>query len=84
MLKPDPTSMTFARNQYLRDNKLFFEALADARSWVSGVVSPADALCQPVCAIQSGNLPLYFDDAHPTKSSAQVWAGILKHDIITE
>ena len=84
MLTPDTARLTLDRDQYLNDNRLFFQALADAREWVRGVVSPADALCRPMCSVETNSVPLYFDDAHPTNSSAHVWADILGHDVKTD
>jgi peptidoglycan/LPS O-acetylase OafA/YrhL len=81
MLRPNTSRLTLDRDEYLRENRPFFEALAPARPWLHGVVSPADALCHPVCAVERDDVPLYFDDAHPTKSSAAVWADILQHDV---
>ena len=70
--------------EYLSVNKFFFEALEQSRRWVTASFSPSQTLCtNGKCAVALGGNPLYFDNAHIAKSSADIWVEVLQHGMVS-
>jgi peptidoglycan/LPS O-acetylase OafA/YrhL len=66
--------------EYFEEYDFFFSDLKSAGASVDGVFSPAAALCASgSCATSVDGAPLYFDNSHPTRSSASYFAEVLKH-----
>jgi peptidoglycan/LPS O-acetylase OafA/YrhL len=78
-LERRPANIEFDLDEYISENRLFFDALNKNHSWIQGSFSPAHALCSTGrCIVESDGTPLYFDNAHVTKSSADVWVKVLQ------
>jgi peptidoglycan/LPS O-acetylase OafA/YrhL len=78
-LRHRPANIEFDLAEYLSDNRLFFDALSKSRSWIQGTYSPAHTLCSTGrCIVERDGIPLYFDNAHVTKSSVDVWVKVLQ------
>ncbi len=57
----------------------FFAALEHERARVSLSFSPSEALCgEGRCAVEAGGKPLYFDNNHVTRSSADFWVRMMQ------
>jgi SGNH domain (fused to AT3 domains) len=64
----------FSANEYLSTYKFFFDALSVNRSLIKQSFSPSKTVCSSgVCSISAGNMPLYVDTNHITKSSSEFW-----------
>lgn len=73
--RPD---LEFRREEYFSTYAFFFGALERNRKRLAGSFSPASAVCQTGrCLAAIGDQPLYFDNGHVTRSSADFWAGML-------
>jgi peptidoglycan/LPS O-acetylase OafA/YrhL len=78
-------NIEFDLTEYISDNRLFFDALAKSHSWIQGSFSPAHTLCSTgKCVVESDGTPLYFDNAHVTKSSVDVWVKVLQSRTIDQ
>lgn len=65
--------------QYRFENEFFFTALEKNRHLIAVTFSPSDALCQSgSCLAAINGDPLYFDNAHVTKSSASFWVKMMQ------
>jgi peptidoglycan/LPS O-acetylase OafA/YrhL len=74
-----PPKIEFSLTEYISDNELFFDALKRSRPWLQGTFSPAHTLCSTgQCVVESDQTPLYFDNAHISKSSRDVWIKVLE------
>ncbi len=72
-----------SRQDYLAEYKFFFDALRSNRASIAGVFSPSEYLCKSgACITSLDGDPLYFDNSHPTRSSAKVFAGILSRTTV--
>lgn len=73
-----PLDLDKTRDEYEREYDFFFRELDALGSRVDGVFSPAATLCASgSCITSAGGSPLYFDNSHPTRSSASYFAGVL-------
>jgi peptidoglycan/LPS O-acetylase OafA/YrhL len=78
-------NIEFDLTEYNSDNRLFFDALNRSHSWLQGSFSPAHTLCSTGrCVVESDGTPLYFDNAHITKSSVDVWVKALQGGTIDQ
>ena len=67
-----------SRADYHAEYAFFFDALQANRSRLAGVFSPGDGLCSSgTCITSLAGSPLYFDNSHPTQSSAPFFADLL-------
>jgi hypothetical protein len=77
-LEHRPPNVEFDLSEYISENRLFFDALNRSQAWIQGSFSPAHTLCSTGrCIVESDGTPLYFDNAHITKS-AEVWVKVLQ------
>ena len=77
-----PAAVDKSRADYLSEYDFFFQDLAASRSQVKGVVSSSARLCASgKCETSLNGSPLYFDNSHPTRSSASFFATILSQSI---
>jgi peptidoglycan/LPS O-acetylase OafA/YrhL len=75
-----PPVIEIDRAEYFSVNRPFFDALAASREWIAGSFSPSQTLCSTgKCAVEYQGNPLYIDNAHVTKSSADFWVRILQN-----
>jgi len=78
-LEHRPPNIEFYLPEYMSENRLFFGALSRSHLWIQGSFSPAHTLCSTgKCIVENEGTPLYFDNAHITKSSADVWVKVLQ------
>lgn len=78
LLRGVPANIDKSRKSYLLEYDYFFDDLAANRTRIAGVFSPASKLCSSgSCATSADGSPLYFDNAHPTRSSAIYFADVL-------
>jgi hypothetical protein len=71
--------LEFSLAQYLDQTKFFFDILKENRSHIEGVFSPAKALCASgKCEVEHDGRPLYFDNNHMTKSTADYWVQVME------
>ena len=74
----DP-DIEISRAEYLATYQFFFSAVDRNRKWIAATFSPSQRLCASgSCAVESDGVPLYFDNGHMTRSSADYWVGILQ------
>ena len=67
------------RDEYLSDFAFFFRALDKERGFIAQTFSPSAALCESgICRVSLNRNPLYYDNAHITRSSADFWAAMLR------
>lgn len=79
------TNIEFDPAEYFSENRFFFDALKKSRSWIEGSFSPSRTLCSTgKCIVESDGIPLYYDNAHVTKSSADVWVKVLQGGTISK
>ena len=65
--------------EYIRDNQFFFDALNKNYRWISASFSSSKILCLTnKCSVEHDGVPLYFDDNHMTKSTADFWITALQ------
>ena len=66
------------RSDYREEFAFFFDSLRTNRAQIAGTFSPGDLLCgSGSCATSVAGAPLYFDNSHPTRSSAPYFAQML-------
>jgi peptidoglycan/LPS O-acetylase OafA/YrhL len=76
-----PADIEIDLAEYLSDNRFFFGALQKNRRWISASFSPSQTLCNTgKCAVEHDGNPLYADNNHITKSTADFWVRILERD----
>jgi peptidoglycan/LPS O-acetylase OafA/YrhL len=68
----------FSRDEYFSDFDFFFKAERKQAMYITQSFSPSAALCgSGSCKVALNGNPLYFDNAHASKSSANFWATML-------
>lgn len=78
-LHGDQPSVNKSRREYLDEYDYFFADLKNNTTKIDGVFSSAAVLCASgYCMTSANGSPLYFDNSHPTRSSAAFFAGILE------
>jgi peptidoglycan/LPS O-acetylase OafA/YrhL len=78
------SSLEFDLQEYRADNRLFFDALAKSRQWITASYSPSHTLCATgKCAVEHDGKPLYADNAHIANSSVDTWVQVLQNGVIT-
>lgn len=71
--------MEKTRSEYLLEFEFFFQSLERQRPFIVQSFSPSQVLCgSGKCKVTVNGNPLYYDNAHVTKSSADFWASMLK------
>lgn len=71
--------LEFTLDQYRADHAVFLSALARHRDLVTASFSPAELLCgSGRCAVQVDGRPIYHDGSHVTRSSAELWVGMMQ------
>lgn len=71
--------LEFSLAQYLDQTKFFFDVLKENRNHIEGVFSPAKVLCASgKCEVEHDGKPLYFDNNHMTKSTADYWVQVME------
>ncbi len=72
-----------SRDEYLTEYDFFFQELDALGPKIDGTFSSAAVLCASgSCKTSVGGVPLYFDNSHPTRSSASYFSDILKRTSI--
>jgi len=72
-------NIEFTLADYLSTNRFFFDAVEANRGAIAGSFSPYHALCLTgKCAVTFGDAPLYFDNAHITRSTVAFWVQVLR------
>lgn len=78
-------ALAWTRQDYDTRYRFFFDSLKSVRPLLAASVSPAEAICgdtaQATCSFEQGGMPLYYDNNHPSSSSAALWAKLLGHSI---
>jgi peptidoglycan/LPS O-acetylase OafA/YrhL len=73
-----PADVELGREEYFKEFDFFFRSLEANRGAVAQSFSPSAVLCgSGKCSVEANGNPLYFDNAHVTKSSADFWAAML-------
>jgi peptidoglycan/LPS O-acetylase OafA/YrhL len=73
-----PAGIEITRAEYLQEYAFFFKAMENQKSFIAQSFSPSAALCgSGVCQISINGNPLYYDNAHVTRSSADFWVAML-------
>jgi len=73
-----PEDIAPTRDEHERLFKFLTDATNDNRARILGTISPAATLCATGrCELVEDGLPLYFDNNHPTLSSAPFFAGLI-------
>lgn len=73
-----PARIEITRAEYLSEFEFFFQALENQRGFIAQSFSPSAALCgSGVCQISFNGYPLYYDNAHVTRTSADFWTAML-------
>jgi hypothetical protein len=68
----------FSREEYFSEFDFFFEAERKQAMYIAQSFSPAAALCESgSCKVALNGNPLYFDNAHASRSSANFWVTML-------
>jgi hypothetical protein len=74
-----PASIEITRDEYLLEFEFFFRSLRNQENLIAQTFSPSAALCgSGVCQISFNGNPLYYDNAHVTRTSADFWAAMLR------
>jgi peptidoglycan/LPS O-acetylase OafA/YrhL len=77
-MKASPSNIEIPREEYFSEFDFFFRSLESGRPFIAQSFSPSAALCgSGRCKVEVNGNPLYFDNAHVTKSSAGFWASML-------
>ncbi len=70
-----PTDLMFQRKEYQTRFKFFFDALRRESEFIEAYFSPSKALCgSGFCKVSVEGTPLYYDNAHISKSTSMFWA----------
>jgi hypothetical protein len=77
-LRKMPVDFTFTSAEYEQQFEFFFAAERQNASLIAARFSPGKFLCsQDGCKVSVSGRPLYFDSAHPSRSSVNTWVEIL-------
>ncbi len=78
VLRKQPLDISFTTAEYEQQFAFLFSAERQNASLITARFSPAKALCSNEgCKVSVSGRPLYFDNAHPSRSSVETWIGIL-------
>jgi peptidoglycan/LPS O-acetylase OafA/YrhL len=65
--------------EYFSQTQFFFDAITNDKEWITRSFSPSGVLCKTgKCIVEDGGRPLYIDNNHMTKSTADFWIRVLQ------
>lgn len=78
-IKGRPAGIEIPIDDYLLEFAFFFQALENQKNLIAHSFSPSATLCgSGMCQFSYNGNPLYYDNAHVTRSSADFWAAMLR------
>jgi len=71
-----------SRKEHEQLFRFLSEAIAENREELWATISPAAAMCKPdQCVLEDHDVPLYFDNNHPSVSASEYLAGIISSQL---
>jgi peptidoglycan/LPS O-acetylase OafA/YrhL len=83
VLEKRSADIEVSRADYMSSVKFFFDALGNSRAQVNASFSPSSILCATgSCVVTDhADVPLYSDNGHMTKSTADYWVQVLQKPV---
>lgn len=79
----NPVDVSTTRQEHQRLFKFMTDAVSNNRAMLKGSIVPATTLCPTdACLLEAGGSPLYFDNNHPSRSSAGYFSNLIESQLV--